>query len=298
MSELNRSPLNYRLIYNADDNCMPQAAACRLAEYLSAQTELQMTAKAKRSKASNVILVGKASRDVMQAGMECIHSDDEYCFGRIKDTFVIDSADRLGIVVACLKLIPILNCRTDAVNYETGLTYGKLSELPKDEFYISAVELAKKVYGTYGSRVEKMLADHKNEEDIKDQQLIKALICRMGRSFAISIGCSNVLYRGLVQKLDSEDYSKVTMLSEQGHLWIPTEFACQYFSMELEANPEGYVDLTEFCLCHRCTNCLHLFTCGTVHYYLDFFDFSHTVSPFLLITYASNRFDMNSIEAF
>ena len=100
---------------------------------------------------------------------------------------------------------------------------------------------------TYESSFEEIYHNYQSLSAAReDQKLIKALVERMGRSAAIYVGSSSVLYGGFKQKLDTEDYSKVTKVIE-GDILVAAEFANKYFGQELAVDAEGYVNLTDAC---------------------------------------------------
>lgn len=238
---------DYYLVYQSDAQDMRQTAE-RLADWLAEQTRLGVAAAEDAGHYRREILLGKTDRPVIpqiEAGMDPV---DGYCYGAAGDAYVVHASDRFGLIVGMIKLVSLLK-QTEP--QKAGITYGRLCELPRDDAYLAAVALAKRVYGTYGSRVEKMLADHRDTEAIADQALVKALIRRMGGSMAVSIGSSSVLYRGFVRKLDPTDYSRTAKRSPDGHILIPAAWGNRYFGEVLSADENGYADLTVCCKSFR-----------------------------------------------
>ncbi len=99
--------------------------------------------------------------------------------------------------------------------------------------------------GTYGSLVDEFRAKNLRVEDKRDQDMIEALIGRMGDGFAVYPGSSSVLYQGNIGKLDTEDYSHYAIMKD-GQLLIPKEFALHYFGSDIPV-ADGYCDVTAYC---------------------------------------------------
>lgn len=68
-----------------------------------------------------------------------------------------------------------------------------------------------------------------SEASKADQTLIEALIERMADSAVFCVGSSNVLHKGMIEKLDPSDYSR-TVTVENGNIFVPAPFANAYFS--------------------------------------------------------------------
>ncbi len=115
----------------------------------------------------------------------------------------------------------------------------KISELSYAKYY-------QQIYNTYGTRAEDIIANTLNDSDRTDQALVEALIDRMSGGVAVYPSSSSALYNGYIVKLDTVDYSKVT-LYENGDIFIAEEFARKYFGSSIAVDSRGYFNLTDYC---------------------------------------------------
>ncbi|MBQ7347084.1 MAG: hypothetical protein IJW55_03930 [Clostridia bacterium] len=103
-----------------------------------------------------------------------------------------------------------------------------------------------KVYNTYASSFEYLYATQLSLSTKSDQELIEALVERMGNGAAFYIGSSSVLYQGYKQKLDPSDYHRAAKVSG-GKVLIPADFAEKYFGKTLTKTSDNYVDISSLC---------------------------------------------------
>ncbi len=231
----------YSLVYHSD-----ATSANKLAAYLSTSCGLNISAKPDTSTYQNEILLGAVDRDVIN-GMESYTSgENKYFFGVCDGAYVINSDSRFGLVMGVVYLGDALKASSTILTFtkndnKSGLIY----DLPKDELFAEAVELAKSMYGTYSSVVDKQIAGLSStvKNDIK---LVDELISLMGNSAAFCIGSSSALYDGFIVKCDPMDYSKVTKKDGAGHIWIADAFARDYFGNSVSV-VDGYVDISALC---------------------------------------------------
>ncbi len=79
-----------------------------------------------------------------------------------------------------------------------------------------------------------------------DQKLVDALIARLGDGAVLYTGSSNALLNGFTVKLDPSDYSKKPYF-KRSEVYAPVAFAEQYFQTDVQAEEDGYVNLTALC---------------------------------------------------
>ena len=184
----------YHLVYSADaENAITVAGG--VADYLISACDLQIKTVSDKKQYENEIWLGSVSRPNAPVSMDADAFIAEIC----ENHAVIASGDRFGVAVASMKLSEMIN----AENAE-AFTKGKISDLPRDGFYLESVKLARSLYGTYGSWLQKQRTVMK-KEDLDDIALVDALIGRMGDGFALEIGSSVALYKGYVVKTDRND---------------------------------------------------------------------------------------------
>lgn len=111
---------------------------------------------------------------------------------------------------------------------------------------ISYKDYYQSIYHTYSSYVDQFADRVLSKQDQTDQRLVEEIISLMGDGFAVCPESSSALYQGYIIKLDTQDYSKVTLLQD-GHVWIAAEFAQKYFGQEALVQSDGYVDLSAWC---------------------------------------------------
>ncbi len=239
----------YPIIYCPDEQNARETAE-KLAGRLQAACGLPVLAvpqeKSRKIPAEGgpVILLGRAARAVLPE--ERLPQGDAFLSGAAGGAYVLASEDRFGLAYAAQMLLDRLGrAEQDA---DDSLICGRVSELPLDDCYRRAVLLARELYGTYGSWVQKHAAAMMGESDRADIALVDALIRRMGeRTLVLSPGSSSALLRGFVVKLDPMDYSRVARLSAERHVLIPASFAASYFGRAVAADADGYADLTDLC---------------------------------------------------
>lgn len=257
MTFLKNASKSYCLVYNAKEENAREIAT-KLAEQIQSVCGLKLKACPQKGTAKNAILLGTAAFDVLPNGIKISGDESVYISCAVDNNYFICSNDRFGMAVAAQKLIELLSVQSNTVEIDTEEpSCSKVSDLAKDCFYKDAVVLARKLYGTYGSWLQKKMTEM-NDDDRADMALVKALIARMGdHTLVLSVGSSSALYQGFVRKLSSVDYQKVTKLSAENHVMIAAEFTDKYFEGKFLADADGYVDLTSICN-HTKSHCIYL----------------------------------------
>ncbi len=228
----------YTLVYNTGE--MNAEAASKYAAHLADVSGLRVTAGADTASYTNEILLGSmvnrtAAMPVPQGA---------YTFGISEGKYVISANDAVGYAMGISYLAQSLK-QSMTLSADSELR-GWTAELPHDGLTAVAYALARSVAGTYGSYVEYQIAEKLNPADRSDVALVKALIERMDKGFAVSVGSSSALYKGSVVKLDRNDYSKVTKYAG-GRIYIAQDFAKRYFGGDPATDGEGYVELGALC---------------------------------------------------
>lgn len=236
----------YHLIYSASDPAA-RPIAIGLAHDLTEQTGLQIKAAADSAQYPNEILLGKVNRAAIGGLEKYLLREDDFASVAMNGTYMILSANRLGLVMGALHLAKGLDGALEkevTLSADSGVC-SRVSKMPKNTFYADAVLLANRVCGTYSTYVDKMVGS--SSSAAKDQALVEALIERMGGALTLSVGRSSALYDGRIIKLDTENYQKVTVLSADGHILMAAQFALQYFGNRVSVDGNGYVDVTAYC---------------------------------------------------
>lgn len=117
---------------------------------------------------------------------------------------------------------------------------GRNFTVSQDELYDFCVNVMKRYPTLYDFYLRSGKAV--SSDGVRDQNLIDALVKRMGTAAAFYVGSSNVIYDGMIRKLDTTNYDRVCMLRD-GKLWIPAEFADSYFNVSYPL--EVMVDLND-----------------------------------------------------
>ena len=237
----------YYLVYDSSDG-EARTIATRAALQISEVCGVSVKPVSDTSQYPNEILFGTVNRAASQRLARYLTAEDTFVAGVFDGCYVMLSDDRLGLAFALKQLLDTAqeSASGDTVEWSSAdNVYSALSEQQKNETYADAVTLATQLYGTFSTYADELLS--KQPEALEDQQLVDALIARMGDSFAVAIGSSSALYQGYITKLDPTDYSKVTKQSADSHIWIAADFANRYFGETLPTDTDGYVDLTDYC---------------------------------------------------
>ena len=221
--------------------------AIRLAEQIEAACAVKLRVVPEGDDLTNVILFGDAAHSILPEELP-VEGEPVYFSDEIGEAYVIYSNDRFGMAVAAQLLIErLLGNERVAKPQGEAPAWHRVSALEKDKFYKDAVLLGRKLYGTYGSWLQKQLTVM-DRADLDDIALIDALIRRMGDdTLVLLVGSSSALYRGFVTKLSTVDYGIVTKLSAEGHLLIAKEFAEKYFQDCELKTVNDYADITDVC---------------------------------------------------
>lgn len=236
----------YYLVYNSTDPDA-RAMATKVALQIKETCGISVKTGVDSSEYKNEILFGKVNRPAIQRLLRYMTEDDGYVSGVYDGAYAILSNDDLGLAFALNHLIEqVQSDSNSSMKLTAENNFRSATSLQeKNDRYADAVKLATKIYGTYSTHKDELLAG--KQDVLADQALVDALIKRMGDCFAVSVGSSSVLYKGYVKKLDTVDYKKVTKLSSDQHILVATEFVNGYFGETLSADENGYVDLTAYC---------------------------------------------------
>lgn len=224
----------YHLIYSSETENAAQYAK-RLAGYLSDACGIEIVVCDDSKKYDHEIWLGMVNRPNAKAPQ---HPNDFKVV--VADCHAELVGERFGLVIACMKLAEMIR------GGDVNSVEGDVSTLERDAFYLNAVQLARSVYGTYGSWLQKQRTVM-TKEDLDDISLVDALVERLGDSLVLEIGSSSALYNGYVVKNDRNDYSKATKMDSNGNIWVAEDLAKRIFGEEAHANEEGYVHLTMLC---------------------------------------------------
>ncbi len=242
----------YTIVYPKDDvNAL--ALADHLKDYIKESLGVSLPVKDDSSEYEYEIFIGaEGSRRVVQGAKRKLASEQDFALWFEGDDIAIAATDNKMYVLAMLKLMELC---TDGLQTDGSVVLHEADRyvfsLNGRAFAYDAAEYCRRyqaIYGTYSSYHEDKLYNTSwlPAEAKDDQRLVEALIARMGSSAALSVGSSSVLYDGFVRKLDPADYSRAAKLLD-GDIWIPQEFALQYFGEQPEANAEGYVNVSAYC---------------------------------------------------
>ncbi len=237
--------VEYHLVYDSKDvKAWTQAIA--YAKYLRETCGIKIKEGADTGKYANEILLGNVDRESVQQLRRYTQGEDAYFYGVYGGAYIIDSDNRLNLVIGAKKLADTLRMTPNVTIKSEQNQRGTISDFPQDRFYAEAVTLAKRIYGTHSSWVDYQITKM-SQADQDDIKLVGQLITRMGESVAVCVGSSSALYNGFVVKLDSIDYSMVTKRTDEGHILVASEFFSTYFGKALTADADGYIDLTALC---------------------------------------------------
>lgn len=154
------------------------------------------------------------------------------------------SFERRYLINENMKEITVKQC-DNIIGSKIGERYDFTKLLSAEEY----CKVYQSVYKTYSTYIEDLIAnDGIITQEIKaDKELVEALIERLGESMVFEVGSSSVLYRGMIRKLDVNDYSRTAKLISGNCVAIPKEFLDMYYHGNIQADASGYVDLTALC---------------------------------------------------
>ncbi len=234
------------IVYNAAQGGAREAAAY-LARQLRSKTGIAFSTIPDTEKADAEILIGSSvARSQTRNVNAMLGKVNDFAICVSDGALVLTATDTEQLFMGVMKLIDSIEngqkrcAMTELDNYVNSMfEYGYL---PDRDRYISEYQ---KVYNTYSSVFDEYYSQFSLTVKA-DQELIEALIERMGDSVALHAGSSIMLYRGFVQTLDKTDYTLKTKIS-LGRVMIPAAFAKEYFGEELKKDSSGYVDVTSYC---------------------------------------------------
>ncbi len=232
----------YHLVFPRDDEAV---VAERIAEILGEKCGLRVLAVSDEAVYDNEILFGAVDRALTRNLANDLSENDSYLAGVYRNHYVMLSNDRFGLAVGLEHLIDCLSREEGHVVELTSEVNvgGRVCNLTQNDAYLRTVRLARKIYGTYGSWLQKQVP-LMSESDREDIALVDALIRRLGEGLVLSIGSSSALRRGHIVKCDRSDYSRTTYRTENGHIIIPSDLATRYFGVDPTQN--GEFDLTSY----------------------------------------------------
>ncbi len=236
-----------RVVY--DHQSSMATTALILASRLKTECGVAATAVADTGVAQpNEILLGAVDRDSAK-NLSKYTKGSSFFSGVVGNAYVIQGGTELALVHACCVLLDSIkagiNGSTSTVTSASAQA-GTLDLMPRDDAFAELVAKANRFSGTYSSMQDKKLASA-SDAIKKDQALAVALVKRMGTSLAVMVGSSSALHNGYIVKLDRQDYSKVTKLGVNGHVYVSSDYVSEYFGEKLTADADGYVDLTAYC---------------------------------------------------
>lgn len=234
------------IVYSAGQNGAREAAAY-LARQLRAKTGVSYPTIPDTENADAEILIGSGvnrSQTKMVNSMLDKTRDFAICVSEGK--LVLAATDNEQLFMGVMKLVDSIDkgqeryVLSELDNYVHSIFGYQYS--PDRDRYISEYQ---KVYNTFSSVFDEYYSNFSLTVKA-DQELIEALVERMGDSVALYGGSSIMLYRGFVQTLDKTDYTLKTKIS-LGKVMIPAAFAEEYFGEKLTKDSDGYVDITSYC---------------------------------------------------
>ncbi len=233
----------HHLVYSATGEY--EQAAINAARILSEECELQVVAVSDEKVYENEILFGNADRALVRNLSGNLCGIDGYVAGAWRSQYVILADERFGLAVGLSHLIDCLSREEGTVIELTAADhfYGRVRDLAHNAFYLRTVRLARTMFGTYGSWLQKQLPVMSQEDQV-DIELVEDLVRRLGNGLVLSIGSSSALWRRYLTKTDRTDYSRVTKQDENGHILIADDLASRYLGTD--PTPDGYVDLTAY----------------------------------------------------
>lgn len=235
----------YVLIYDIDGTTS-RSAANAVADYLEAVCGVRFAVKSDNSVNQKEILLGPVARSAATDVAGRLNASGEYGIWVSGSTLALAGYDEIDIARAVERFAGMLaGSGGDLTLHQSDNLLSAYEVDPYEGDLRACVSLYHEMYGTYGSYAEMRYATM-SEADRADQALIEALIDRMGNSVAFYVGSSTALWRGFYVKLNTEDYSQVT-LNRGGRLLIAGEFAAEYLGPTAVPDADGYVDLTGWC---------------------------------------------------
>ncbi len=162
--------------------------------------------------------------------------------GMVKDSndFIVTVLNQKAVIAApsSTSLLKAAQCFID--RFVENATSGALRIGEADEYRhlfnggVYSIDMEKysalciQVLGKYPTLYDEAMAKSVTSQIRRDQELCTALIERMGESAVLCIGKSSVLWNGLIQKLNTQDYS-VAASSSGDAITVPADFANRYF---------------------------------------------------------------------
>ncbi len=228
------------LIYVANDPDA-QKLAERAAAYLQEACAVRVCPVPDTGRTGGAeICLGEVDRETVRNLAAGLSETTDFLAGVYGDRYVILSADRFGLAVGLKHFADtVLRCGTVPVSENRR---GRLADLPRDAFYRDAVLLARRLFDTYGSWLEKQKPTM-SDADLEDIRLVDVLIRHLGNAVVFRAGKTVALWNGRVTKLDPSDYTACATVDGNGHLHIPSCFA----AVLLGFSADGTCDLTVFC---------------------------------------------------
>lgn len=125
------------------------------------------------------ICLGEVDRETVRNLAAGLSETTDFLAGVYGDSYVILSADRFGLAVG-LKHFADTVLRSGTVPVSENRR-GRLADLPHDAFYRDAVLLARRLFETYGSWLEKQKPTM-SDADREDIRLVDVLIRHLGNA--------------------------------------------------------------------------------------------------------------------
>ena len=228
------------LIYAASD---PDARAIaeKAAAYLTEACNISVSAVPDTQHTRDTeICFGPVDRETVKNLSKGLSETVDFLAGVYGDRYVILSSEQFGLAVGLKSL-------ADTLRQFGGLPVlanrrGRLADLPHDAFYHDAVLLARQIFGTYGSWLEKQ-KPNMSKTDQEDIRFVDTILRRLGHAAVFRVGKTVALWNGRITKLNPDDPAACAMVDKDGHLQIPAAFAAGM----LGVSALGECDLTAFC---------------------------------------------------
>ncbi len=246
---VNNGKSDYSIVYGEND-VESRMYGIYLGRYIKEIFGINLSVVADTKLPDKAIVVKGANCSELKLTENKLSSKDDFTVSVVGEKLVLSATDNKHMMLCMMKLVELWrNCRDGnsvKLREEDNFLYSKQNRT----FDYSLKELCEryqKLFGTYSTYHEnrRETGSWLSGIDREDQNLIEALVERMGNAAVIMNGSSSVLYDGFVRKLDTEDYTRSAVINGS-NVKIPKQFAESYFNATISADENGYVDLSEY----------------------------------------------------
>ena len=241
----------YTIIYNAQSDSDEQVAYYLRRAMSQASGKKPGISDYKKSNSEYEIVIGTGTlqRDEYGTVRKALKGDDQFIMAVSGSKLILTATDAKALIrgVEYLNTAYLQNPKDGTCRvYESDETRTQIDSKGFALSYDRAVELYIDILGTYPTMYDMYYDKTVSGLSKTDQQLIEALIARMGGSIVLMNGSSSMLYNGMICKLDKTDYSRVAALSATSAT-VPAAFANTYLNanyasdtaVDLKAAAEG-----------------------------------------------------------